>query len=155
MSQKSILRAVPQRLRRPVPYQELDHTADAGVIVHGASKEETLARLVLAYADLVSGGSRVRETTELTVDVEPGDLAAMAVDVLRELLFRHETERWIPESCEVAFFEPELGARVLIGAGAHDAALHSEGLVLKAVTLHEARFQADASGFVAQVVFDV
>ena len=148
-------RTVPQRLHRPVPYQELDHTADAGVIVRGSSKEETLARLVLAYADLVSGGGKVLGATELTVDVEPADLAAMAVDVLRELLFQFETEKGIPESCEVLIFAPELGARVVVGAGPYDEAAHSEGLRLKAVTLHEARFESDASGFVAQVVFDV
>lgn len=150
-----MLPLMPERLTRPVPYEELDHTADAGVVVRGSSKEEALARLVLAYADLVAGGAPVDETSELTLAVEPGDLAAMAVDVLRELLFRFDTERVIPGSCAVLRLEPEQGAEVSAGVGEYDPERHAEGLALKAVTLHAARFEREGEGWVAQVVFDV
>ncbi|MCK6532313.1 MAG: archease [Polyangiaceae bacterium] len=143
------------RLRRPVPYEELDHTADAGVIVHGRCKEEALARLVLAYADLVTGGAPVATGADRVVEVAPGDLAAVAVDVLRELLFRLETERWVPESCEVVHFDPQRGARLVIGSAPYDPVAHADGLVLKAVTLHAARFEPEGSGWVAAIVFDV
>ncbi len=146
---------MPERFRRPVPYQELDHTADAGVVVRGRSKEETLARLVLAFADLVTGGEPAAEAGDRSVVVEAGDLAAMAVDVLRELLYRFDTERLVPQSCEVLELDPEIGARVLVGAGSYDPERHAEGLALKAVTLHAARFEEDAGGWVAEVVFDV
>lgn len=142
------------RLRHPVPYEELDHTADAGVLVRGHSKEETLGRLVLAYADLVTGGAPLASGSDQVIEVEAGDLAGMAVDVLRELLFRFETERWVPESCEVALLDPERGARVVVGTGAYDPVAHANGLVLKAVTLHAARFEPEAGGWVAAVVFD-
>jgi SHS2 domain-containing protein len=146
---------MPERFRRPVPYQELDHTADAGVVVRGKSKEETLARLVLAYADLVTGGVPASASGEQSVVVEAGDLAAMAVDVLRELLFRFDTQGLVPDSCEVLELHPETGARVVVGAGSYDPARHAEGLALKAVTLHATRFEQDAGGWVAEVVFDV
>ena len=142
-------------LRRPVPYAELDHTADAGVVVRGESKEEALARLVLAFADLVTGGAPARESGEVSLRAEPGDLAAVAVDVLRELLYRFETEGLVPESCEVLELGAEQGAVVRVGAGCYDPERHAEGLALKAVTLHGARFERDADGWVAEVVFDV
>jgi SHS2 domain-containing protein len=143
------------RLRRPVPYEELDHTADAGVIVRGRTQEDALARLVLAYADLVTGGAPVASATDREIEVEPGDFAGMAVDVLRELLFRFETERWVPESCEVVHFDPARGARLVVGTGPYDPVAHADGLVLKAVTLHAARFEPEGGGWVAGVVFDV
>lgn len=146
---------MPERFRRPVPYEELDHTADAGVVVRGTSKEETLARLVLAFADLVTGGAPVEAGPELAIEVEAGDFAAMAVDVLRELLYRFDTQGLVPESCEVVRLDPERGGRVLVGAGAYDPERHAEGLALKAVTLHAARFEPEQRGWVAQVVFDV
>jgi hypothetical protein len=42
------------RYTLPQPYQQLDHTADVGVVVHGDSPLEALARLVLAYASLAA-----------------------------------------------------------------------------------------------------
>lgn len=146
---------MPERFRRPVPYEELDHTADAGVVVHAASKEEALARLILAFADLVTGGEPAAGSGELALVVEPGDLAAMAVDVLRELLYRFDTEGLVPESCEVVRLDPEGGAEVSVGTGRYDPEHHAEGLALKAVTLHAARFEEEDGGWVATVVFDV
>ena len=81
-----------------MPYQELDHTADAGVMVEGSSAEETLARLVLSFGDMLAGGAEVHEDRELRIEVEPGDRAAMAVDVLRELLFQFDSAARVPAS---------------------------------------------------------
>jgi SHS2 domain-containing protein len=143
------------RYTRPAPWEELDHTADAGVIVHGDSPEQALARLVLAFAELVSGGGEVREERELSLEVEAGDRAAMAVDVLRELLYRFDAEGAIPASCEIRDFDPARGARLGVGVGPYDPALHAEGIELKAVTLHEARFEREGEGWTAQIVFDI
>lgn len=139
----------------PQPFEELDHTADAGVLVHGQSAEQTLARLVLALSAVLTGGGAVSAERDLTVQVERGDRAAMAVDVLRELLFRFECEMVVPESCAVTRFDPEHGCTVEVGVGPYDPEAHVDGLALKAVTLHAARFERDADGWLAQVVFDV
>jgi SHS2 domain-containing protein len=143
------------RYQLPQPYEELDHTADVGIIVRGATADETLGRLVLGLADLVSGGAPVREERELRVRAEPSDRAAMAVDVLREVLFRFDSEQVIPASCETLVFDPERGAEVLLGVGPYDPEAHAEGIDLKAVTLHEARFEPEGQGYVAQIVFDI
>jgi SHS2 domain-containing protein len=75
--------------------------------------------------------------------------------VLRELLFRFDRDHVIPESCQVEAFGPQVGASVVVGVGKYDPELHSEGLELKAVTLHAARFEPASGGFVAQVIFDI
>jgi SHS2 domain-containing protein len=139
----------------PEPYQELDHTADAGVVVQGETAEAALGRLILGFAAMLSGGAPVPCEHEIVVVVEPGDQAAMAVDILRELLYRFDCERVIPSECEIRRFDPETGAEVLVGVGPYDAEVHAEGTVLKAVTLHEARFEQRDGQWLAQVVFDV
>ncbi len=151
------------RYTLPVPFEELDHTGDAGVRVRGRTAEEALARLVLAFADLVTLGVPAEAVTTRTIDVEPADRAALAVDVLRELLFELESHRLVPQACRVERFEPDAGARVVVDLGRYEPELHGEGLVLKAVTWHEARFEHDESGageaqaepWWAQIVFDV
>ncbi len=147
------------RYARPQPFEELDHTADAGVRVRGRTAEETLARLVLAFTELVTGGARVKSEETRVVEVEPGDWGLQAVDVLRELLFELETKRRVPEACRVERFDQETGARLRVELGHFDASESGEGLVLKAVTWHAARFERDDEDrdapWCAQIVFDV
>lgn len=143
------------RFERPQPYEEIDHTADAGVVVSGATRDETLARLVLAFAELVTAGRPATKSCERSFSVEPGDDASVAVDLLRELFFVFESERLIPVAVEVMRFELDAGAEVRVDLAPYDAVEHAEGLVLKAITLHEARFEPQSEGWLAQVVFDV
>ena len=103
----------------------------------------------------MAGGASVREERELDIRVQPGDRAAIAVDVLRKVLFRFDSERLIPASCETRLFDPDRGAEVVVGVGLYDPDRHAEGIELKAVTLHEARFEPEADGWIAQIVFDI
>jgi len=148
-------RPLAHALYPPQPFEELDHTADAGIRVRGRDAEETLARLVLAFAELLTGGAAPREETWIVVVTEPGDRAFMAIDVLRELLFRFERELLVPASCSVQRFDETEGTLVRVGVGPHDSDAHPEGMELKAVTLHDARFEPEGDGWVAEVVFDV
>lgn len=150
---------VTRRYVQPVPFEELDHTADAAVRVRGVTPEETLARLVLAFATLVTAGEPVEAGATKTIQLGPDERSALAVDVLRELLFELDVHRVVPRACSVETCDPERGARVLVELGPFDAELHAEGLVLKAVTWHEARFARDAGSsdepWRAEIVFDV
>jgi SHS2 domain-containing protein len=143
------------RWQRPQPFEEIDHTADAGVTVRGDTREEALARLLLAFSELLTAGGPLVRSTQRSVSAEASDDAAMAVDLLRELLYVFESERLLPLSVEVARFDPDTGAEVLVELGPYDPELHAEGLVLKAVTLHEARFACESGVWEASVVFDV
>jgi SHS2 domain-containing protein len=144
------------RYQLPQPYQEVDHTADVGVSVEGASAEEALARLVLALAALLSGGGPVSVEREERIAAEAGGgLPAVAVALLRELLYRFATGRVLPASCEVLRMDLA-GAEISAGLGRWDPELHREGLDVKAVTWHQARFEEGPRGrWRAQVLLDV
>jgi SHS2 domain-containing protein len=146
---------MPHDLYSPQPFEELEHTADAGVRVRGRDAEETLARLVLAFGALLTRGGPVRVERQIVVNTDPAERAFMAIDVLRELLFRFDRDGLVPASCSVERFDETEGTVVRVGVGLHDAEAHAEGMELKAVTLHQARFQAEAGAWVAEVVFDV
>lgn len=143
------------KLALPQPYEELDHTADVGVVVRGDDEAATLSRLVLAMSQLLTGGGPLAPTQSATIEVEPGDMPSMAIDVLRELLFRFDTEHVIAAACRVERMDPASGACVAIDLGPFDLALHEEGTDLKAITFHAARFEREGEGWVAQIVFDV
>jgi len=152
--------APAMRYHLPQPFRDLDHTADVGVAVEGASAEEALARLVLAYAALLTAGAGMPvERDERVVLSLPAThvagLGEVALALLRELLFRFAVERVLPGSCEVLRLE-ERSAELTVGFGRYDPERHAEGLDLKAVTRHGARFERGEDGvWRAQVVFDI
>jgi SHS2 domain-containing protein len=143
------------RYALPQPYEDLDHTADVGVRVRGASAEEALARLVLAFASLATGGGEVLPEREERIEVAGGPgLAGSAVALLRELLFRLATEQLVPAACEIRRADAA-GAEAVIAFGRRDPAIHAEGVDLKAVTWHAARLEREGDGWVGQLVFDI
>jgi SHS2 domain-containing protein len=143
------------RYDAPQPFLDLEHTADVGVEVEGASAEEVLARLVLAQSALLAGGAAVPVEREETVRVPAGRRVAMAVSLLRELLFRCATERVLAVWCDVCSFDERSGAELRVGLGRLDPELHAEGLDLKAVTWHQARLEQDAGRWRGRIVFDI
>ena len=138
----------------PQPFTDLDHTADVGFVVEGSTPEEALARLVLAQSALLAGGGEVRPVRERRIAAEGRDRAAVALECLRELLFLFSTARELAAWCEVEAFT-DTSARLAVGVGPWDAERHAEGVDLKAVTWHAARFDRDGRSWRAQVVFDI
>jgi SHS2 domain-containing protein len=143
------------RYTSPQPYEELDHTGDAAIRVRGADPEQALARLVLAFGQLVAGDAPVHPCEQWTVAVGGDDRILMAVDVLRELLYEFECTKRIPTACHVVEFDPQGGCEVQVELGPFDPELHAEGLDIKAVTFHEGRFEREAEDWIAEVVFDI
>jgi SHS2 domain-containing protein len=143
------------RLRLPQPWEDLAHTADVGVRVHGATAEEALGRLALAFAALVTGGAPADPAREDRVAVQGGPgLAGTAVALLRELLFRLATAREVPVEIEVERLD-ERGAVAAVTFARHDPERHAEGADVKAVTWHAARLEREGDGWVGQIVFDI
>jgi SHS2 domain-containing protein len=145
------------RYALPQPFEDLDHTADLGIRVRGATAEEALARLALALGEVLAGGGPVEPDREERIEVVGGPgLAGTALSLLRELLFRFATERRVPGAVEVLRLGED-GAEVRVASGRHDPVRHAEGVDVKAVTWHAARLEreGDGDGWVAQVVLDV
>ncbi len=90
----------------------------------------------------------------VSVDAQP-TFEELAVALLRELLFRFATERVIAGACEVLELRPGSPAEVTLGFGRYDPEAHGEGLDLKAVTRHAARFEEADGRWRARVIFDI
>jgi SHS2 domain-containing protein len=143
------------RLGLPQAWEDLDHTADVGLRVRGATAEEALARLALALGTLLAGGGEAPPGPDERVVVAGGPgRAGTAVALLRELLFRFATERRLPAEVEVHRAD-EAGAEATVAFARWDPGRHGEGADVKAVTRHAARLEPEAGGWVAQVVLDV
>jgi SHS2 domain-containing protein len=141
----------------PQPYRDVEHTADVGVEVVGASAAEALARLVLAQSSLLLGGeTRLAAEREERWAVAAGAPVVMAMTLLRELLFLFATRRELPAWCEVPSLDPARGGEVVMGLGRFDPARHAEGLDLKAVTWHQALLEEERDGrWKGRIIYDI
>ncbi len=141
--------------RLPQPYEELDHTADAGVRVHAPTREACLARLILGFGQMLAGGGAVEaaETLDLTVPGS-GDDVVLAVDVMRAVADAFFDRHLIPSEVTVVTLDGA-GANLQVAYGPWRESLHADGLDIKAVTWHAAAFEPADAGWVAQVVFDI
>jgi len=143
------------RYALPQAFEDMGHVADVGIRVRGATAEEALARLALAFATLVTGGEPVVRLRDerITVAGGPG-LTGTAVAFVRELLFRLATAHEVPMEIEVLSLD-ERAAVASVTFGRHDPERHAEGADVKAVTWHAARLEREGDGWVAQVVLDI
>ena len=135
-------------------YEELDHTADVGLRVRGATLEELCENAAAGMFSLI--GEATFEPGELEkrrVDVgcaEPDEclflwLRALLLAFALDGLFVVETK---VESAEGRFF-------ATIRGGRFDPRQHTFLTELKAVTRHGLRVVETPDGFEAEVIFDV
>ncbi|HEY4704799.1 MAG TPA: archease [Thermoplasmata archaeon] len=132
-------------------YEELDHTADAGIRAYGATLEELFENAAAGLFSLITDLEKVRAVGEVKVRVQADDLGSLMVNWLSELLFLHETQHLL--LCE---FDVTLNGLRLQGRARGeriDKRRHTLNLVVKAVTYHG--LKVDPTKGVAEVIFDI
>lgn len=132
-------------------HQLAEHVGEVRLVVRAASLGELLSEAGRAVAGLelgAAGGTAGGEWRPL--EVSAPDREALLVEWLNELVFRAESERWVP-----AEFEPErvtaTRARLLVRGVTVPRA---PGLV-KAATYHGVAVREMPGGLEAEVVLDV
>ena len=135
-------------------YRVFDHTADLGVEVTAATREDLYAGAAIALFDLMADLSTVRAGTSREVAVAGEDAADLLVNFLRELLDAHNGDGFLVKACLVR----ELNVckiRALLRGERFDPARHRIAREIKAVTYHQASVEKTGDGWKARVVFDV
>ena len=133
-------------------YEVLEHTADVGLRLRGATLEEVFEAAGEGFASLQDAwfppdgdGRELRVTAD--------DLGGLLVAWLDELLHLHESEDLVFGGFNVDHpTEQELRAVVTVAPRA-DRVL--EGVGIKAATYHRLRFERAGDGWVADVYLDV
>lgn len=139
--------------RRP-PYEILEHTADAGVVAHGATLGEAFCHAAEGMYSLMVEPASVEERESREVAVSAEDSEGLLIAWLLELLFLTETEGTVFRR----FAIDELGRRELRGRAFGeplDPSRHRTGVGVKAVTRHLLEVGEEEGGYRVQVLFDI
>ncbi len=136
------------------PFEILEHTADAGIVAHGGSLEETFANAAAGMFALLADPDGVRPLEERRIDVEGRDHEGLLVRWLTELLYYLDAE----EMLFSRFVVEEIGGRRLRARAwgeRIDRERHRLHFGVKAVTRHMLEVGPEDGGYRAQVLFDI
>ncbi|HEU4758345.1 MAG TPA: archease [Dehalococcoidia bacterium] len=132
----------------------MEHTADAGIVVHAADLPELFANAALGMFALMAELADVREGEEREIAVEARDRETLLVRWLTELLYYLDAEEMlfkrfeVQELSETALRARAFGERI-------DPARHRLHFGVKAVTRHLLRIEPEDGGYRATVLFDI
>ncbi len=136
------------------PFEIMEHTADVGIVAHGASLEELFANAAAAMFTLMADLKNVRRTEERPIDVEARDHEALMVRWLTELLYYLDAEELLFSRFVVdEVSDTRLRARVF--GERIDPHRHRLHFGVKAVTRHMLEVAEEDGGYRTQLLFDI
>jgi SHS2 domain-containing protein len=135
-------------------FEFFDHTADLGVRVRAADRNQLFAEAGRALtACLVEDPATVRAAVTESLSVAGDDVEYLLFDWLRELLSRFEARKMLYSQFAVCVDAAGLTAEV---AGEPlDPSRHPLGHEVKAITYHGLTVERHGDGRLAEVVVDI
>jgi SHS2 domain-containing protein len=134
-------------------YEVLSHTADTGIVAHGATLRELFENAAFAMFDLMFGVGDLVGEERVGVEIEARTIEDLLVDWLSTLLFEAETKDLAFCSFEISSIEHGRVAGSAVGVPL--ASVELAGPPVKAVTYHDLTIEKRAGGWSALVIFDV
>lgn len=144
--------------RVPAGFRFFDHTGDFGAELSAPRLEALYEAAARAFVALLTDDpARIAERETRALEVEGVDAEDLLVALGNELLFRFETEAWLPARIEVTELDEDAGRLVATAHGEpYDADRHPIARPIKAVTHHGAEVEARDDGtFRGRLVFDL
>jgi SHS2 domain-containing protein len=129
-------------------YCWVDHTGEMELEIEAPDEAGIFRDAVAALAELIAEENGAEPAT-IELDVSAHDRAALLAELLNELLFRAETEGFVP--ARLARIEPA-GNRLVATVEGHRGAVSP---LVKGVTYHRLRFERSGTGWKAGAVLDV
>lgn len=135
-------------------YLLIDHTADIGIDVFGASLQELFANAAFALFDIITDLSKVEGKIAYTVSISGIDKEQLLVNWLHELLYLHDVKNLLfSDFCIVNITDNQLNATVRGDVIRDDK--HVIKTEIKAITYHCLSIVLEDRHWKARVIFDI
>ncbi len=134
-------------------HEILEHTADIGFRAFGDSLPELFANSAVALLSIAGDPEAAEPRHPYSLSVSSGDLEALMVDWLNEVLYWYDGKRIMFREFRVTLDEgPSLRAT---GFGEPRGPRHQARRIVKAVTYHQLRVEQRGGRWVAEVYVDI
>ena len=141
-----------------MPWEVLDHTADAGVVVTAGDRNALFVEALRGLTDCITEVDRVRPRERRDVRLVADNVELLLVEWLGEALYRFEVEGLVAAGARIEIDERPDGGLTLVGeivGELHDPDRHPHKVAVKAITYHGLEVEAEAGGWRASVIFDI
>jgi len=136
------------------PFEIIDHTADIGIVVHGADIKQVFANAALGLFNLMADLDNLKEDTRREIKLSAEDVEVLLIEWLNELIYISEVEHIIFKKFEIdELSNTNLKATCFgekIKPGQHR--LKRE---IKAATYHMLRINKENGSYKVQIIFDI
>ncbi len=135
-------------------YEQIEHTADIGVRVYGASVKELFKNAAFSMFDIIADLEGIRGSVEIDVELKAESPEELLVNWLDELLYNFYT-KWI------IFFDFDIleldGRRIKARARGRHVGENRNRLKteIKAVTYHNLKIKEEGGQYSVEIIFDV
>lgn len=135
-------------------FEVLEHTADLGLRVRAADRDELFAEAARAlFSILVVNLGDVRGVQIKTFNIEGENDDYLLFDWLAELLYTFDTEHVLLSQFDVQVTDDEV--RATCRGEPIDTSRHDLDHEVKAITYHGLRVEQVADGWLAEVIVDI
>ena len=138
----------------PKPYRIIEHTADTGFEIKGATKEALFEAAALAFFDIMWEYVAPHESKPETIEVKGSDLKELMVNFLEEFLYLYDAKGLICRDLKVQrVSDTEIRATAWLQQFNKD--LDHELLGVKAVTYHQLYLGEKNRQWTARIFLDI
>ncbi|MEO0240051.1 MAG: archease [candidate division WOR-3 bacterium] len=135
-------------------FSEIEHTADFGIRVWAENEKILFEKCAEIFENLLVEKKNLKAKEFKRVEIEGENKEELLLNLLRELLFIFETEKFVFKKIKIEF-ENE-NKLILTGKGeTFDPEKHKKKLNIKAITYHNFYIKKKDKGFETQIIFDV
>ncbi len=134
-------------------FKYFNHTADIGLEAYGGETKEVFENAARGLFNLIVEPGEVELKEEVEVRVEAGDIEALLVEWLNELLYLFETKKMVFKDFQIEeISETALKAKA---KGEKVKSNHEIKTQIKACTYHLLKVEKKNKTWHAKVIFDV
>jgi SHS2 domain-containing protein len=135
-------------------WEPIDHTADAGFEIRGATAPELFANAARCLLEAIGGGETARREIERSVEVEAGGREALLRAWLSEVLYLSYVHKLALVDCEIVELSDTRLVATVTGER-YDETRHERNPEIKAVTWHDLSVIQAADGWHARYILDL
>ena len=137
------------------PFEYIEHTADAGMIVRGDTFTSLFTNAAHGLFEMIAVIDSIDETSAIDIQIRAETVEDLFVAWLDELIYRHETDEIFFKRVEISNInETKIIAKVHGEPTNFDK--HVVYTEIKAVTYHQLYVKQNPNGsWEAQVIFDL
>jgi SHS2 domain-containing protein len=148
------MKPAASRRKRKIKYRQLAHTADLGLRIWGATREELFENAGAALMAVLTDRRRLRREKTAEILLEAPDLEALLVAWLNHLLYLYDVDAFLGREFQVLELSPQrLAARVR--GEAYDPGRHIARTAVKAATYHHLEIVSRNGRWQATVILDL